>query len=178
MVTALHSRQESKVACERPSFAGEGYYWSQIRSNPPKVGNLSIPCICLSARTQRTRRKSTWIWPDIPTMWVQTPCDKTFVLKCCNRVKCTDDCWIFFIRNRSVDNHLDWEEEIRSGDFFCLWYHYYCDWIVRFESVTFLTFWTSTFDSLLESLSLLPAQLLKSTAKPSRTQRTVPEFFS
>jgi len=26
MVTTLHSRQESKVARERPSLAGEGYY--------------------------------------------------------------------------------------------------------------------------------------------------------
>jgi len=39
----FHVDLESKVARERPSLAGEGYYWSQKRSNPPRVGNLLIP---------------------------------------------------------------------------------------------------------------------------------------
>ena len=51
MVTTLHSRQDSKVARERPSLAGEGDYWSQMRSNPPRMGNLSISSREMAVRT-------------------------------------------------------------------------------------------------------------------------------
>jgi len=51
----------------RPSLAAEGYYWSQMRLNPPRVGNLSIPsremavqaalnCAVIKSQTDFTER--------------------------------------------------------------------------------------------------------------------------